>query len=254
MAESKRSHPPALRNTVRKTLLECDVKNKSILLGLSGGSDSMALLHVLSTLKNEFGYQLFCCGVNHNLREEAQKELDIARDFCYKLGITFYQKDIYIEGKPSQDKARNLRYKALRELKEHINADYICTAHHFEDKAETVLIRIIRGTSVSGLDVLNTVSSDLIRPMIRAKKRDVMLHISRNNIPYSDDPSNKKTEVYLRSKVRYEVLPLLAQINPNICDVLCALSESAKDPEISGKKEVRKQKKKEKQKCLKILP
>lgn len=235
MSETNRSHPKALRKTVKQTLAVLPIFGKKIILGLSGGSDSMALLHVLATLRKDFNFELVACGVNHNLRTEASQELIIAEEFCKSLNVVFFKRDIYLNnGGNIQERARDARYAALRGLKESIKADYICTAHHAEDKAETVLMRIIRGTSVSGLNVLEPMSGDLLRPMIEAKKRDVMLHITRKSIPYSDDPSNLKKDVYLRSKIRMELIPFLTEINPNIVDALCELSKSAKHPDVKG--------------------
>jgi tRNA(Ile)-lysidine synthase len=236
MSEVKRSHPPALRNTVKKTLSKLPtIKNSHIILGVSGGSDSMALLHVMSTLRNDFNFRLTVVGVNHNLRIEASSELDLVEDFCKKLNVDFYRKDIYLNGSNNiQSRARDERYKAIRKVKEELGADFIATAHHSNDRAETVLIRILRGTSVKGLSVLEPLNGELLRPMIYAKKRDVMIHIERKKIQYAEDPSNKKVEKYLRSKIRYEILPELEKINPNVIDSLCELAESAKYPEITG--------------------
>ncbi len=247
MSQNNRSHPPALRKTVRDTLKECFIPNGSkILLGVSGGSDSMALLHVLYGLQKELGFSLYAVGINHGLRPEAKSELDMVRDYLSTLNhhgvVPLFIKRISLkEGGNIQERAREARYEAIREIQNFIGADFICTAHHMEDKAETVLMRIIRGTSVKGLDVLNPQCNDVLRPMIRAHKRDVMLHVQRKSIPYCEDPSNKNVDKYLRSKIRYEVMPSLQEINPNIVECLCELSQSAKNPDIMGKRLDRKQ-------------
>lgn len=245
MSAVNRSHPPALRKTVKKTLRnECSIpKGSKLLLGVSGGSDSMALLHVLGTLQEDLGFTLYAVGVNHHLRDEAGAELDKAEAFASTLNVPFFKKDIYLEdGGNIQERARNARYKAIREVQDEVHANFICTAHHAEDRAETVLMRIVRGTSVKGLDVLDPQCGNILRPMIRARKREVMLHIERKNIPYSDDPSNKKVDKYLRSKMRYEIIPALQEINPNIVEALCELSNSVKNPDVMGKRQDRKAK------------
>lgn len=241
MSENNRSHPKSLRKIVRDTLKECSLPEGSvILLGVSGGSDSMALMYALSTLQSECKFHLHCIGVNHNLREEAQSEIDKARQFAQKLFIPFYVASVFIKQKSNiQENARIERYRVINETKELLKKSlktnvYVSSAHHMEDKAETILLRIIRGTSVKGLNVLEPLKGDLLRPMIKARKRDVMLYIKRKNIPYSDDPSNMNTKKYQRSKVRYELLPLLEKMNPNIVATLCELSDSAKYPEITG--------------------
>lgn len=242
MSELNRSHPPALRRTIKKTLLECKLPPGSkILLGVSGGMDSMALMHVLHSLQQELNFTLYCCGVNHNLRPEAQTELDIAKGFADALCVPFIFKSVHIDAKSNiQERARILRYQALNQVKELVQADYVCTAHHTEDRAETVLMRIIHGTSIKGLKVMQALNGTLLRPMIKARKRDVELHVQRKSIPYSDDPSNLKVDVYTRSKIRYQVMPELQKMNPNIVDALCELSNSAMFPEVTGKRMQRK--------------
>jgi len=247
MSEVNRSHPKALRKLVKQTLLSLKLpKEYVILLGVSGGSDSMALMHVLYTLQEECSFALHCIGVNHNLREEAQQELDIASKFAESLLVPFYKAKVFINGDSNvQEKARVKRYQVFSELKDKLHESlgkdvYISTGHHMEDRAETLLLRIIRGTSVQGLNVLEPLNGALLRPMIHARKRDVMLHIKRKNIPYCEDPSNAKVDVYRRSKVRFELIPLLQQMNPNIVEALCELSISAKHPEITGVRTERK--------------
>ena len=248
MSETNRSHPQALRKTVKKTLLnECSIpKGSKILLGVSGGSDSMALLHVLYGLQEEVGFSLYAVGVDHGLRVEAKDELQMVKEYLKNLNhngiVPFFTKRIHLEeGGNVQERAREARYKAIREIQDVIGADFIATAHHAEDRAETVLMRIIKGTSVKGLDVLDPQCNDVLRPMIRAKKRDVMLHVERKGIEYCEDPSNQMVDKYLRSKVRYEIIPELKKINPNIVDALCELSSSAKHPDIMGKRADRKE-------------
>lgn len=253
MSEVNKSHPMSLRNRVKKTLKELPLPDKYIiLLGVSGGSDSMALMHVLSTLQDECNFSLHCMGVNHNLREEAHEEIKKAQEFSNKLLVPFYKASVFINGKDNvQEKARKERYRVIQEVKGKLKEIgvpvYIATAHHMEDKAETVLLRMIRGTSVAGLNVLEPLKGELLRPMIHARKRDVMLHIERKDVPYSDDPSNAKVELYQRSKVRHILMPLLKEMNPNIVQSLYELSVSAEHPEITGRRteriEARKRKK-----------
>src|SRR5690606_12871153 len=163
---------------------------------------------------------LYAVGIDHSLRPEAREELNTVKKYISNLNhdgiIPFYTKKVFLhKGGNMQERARDARYEAIREVKAMIGADFIATAHHAEDRAETVLMRIIRGTSVGGLNVLEPQCNDVLRPMIRAKKRDVMLHIDRKKIPYCEDPSNKNVDKYLRSKVRYEIIPELKKINPN---------------------------------------
>ena len=235
MAKSHRSHPPSLWRTVKKALeQECKVKaGDKILLGVSGGSDSMALMSVLARLQQDMGITLCCVGINHQLRNEAADEVLIAKNFAESMSVDFKIVDVVVPEGNVQAMARDVRYEALFKAQREFKADYIATAHHMEDRAETVLMKMMRGSTKQGLTVLEPRSQKkyknsyrtIIRPMIRARKSDVMLHIERKNIPYSDDPSNKKVDVYTRSKVRYQILPLLQEVNPNVVQALCDLSD-----------------------------
>jgi tRNA(Ile)-lysidine synthase len=231
MKQEKRSHPRSLWRTVKKTLQEeCNIPNGShLLIGVSGGSDSIALLNVLAILSKEMYFRVSAIGINHNLREEAASELDVAESLAKSLGVPFYKRNVYLgDGGNVQSRARDLRYAAIRELQNEIGADFIVTAHHANDRAETVLMRIMKKTTAPALNVLNAQFEDVLRPMIRAYKCDVMLYIERNKLTYCEDPSNKNTKKYLRSKIRYDIMPMLAEVNPNIIEALCSLSDSAR--------------------------
>jgi tRNA(Ile)-lysidine synthase len=229
MSKTKSSHPKSLRKTVSDNLKKANVKGKHLLIGVSGGSDSMALLHVLSGLRESLGFSLSAVGVHHGLRPEAQLELDIASKLAEERSVDWYQKNIKLEpGGNIQERAREARYSAIRELQEEIKADYIVMAHHMEDRAETILMRIIKGSVYQNIENVMPLLTDhgVLRPMITAYKRDVVLHIERKQVPYMDDPSNFLTEKYFRVKVRQELIPYLKDINPNIIDAMCKLSDS----------------------------
>lgn len=225
MSKTNQSHPKSLRKQVRDAINI--PANSHLLLAVSGGSDSMALLHVLAGLRDEKRFKLSVVTINHGLRAECVDEVELVKNFCNSLNVDCYDFSLNLkDGGNVQERAREARYEVFRNLKVKIGANYIVTAHHKNDRAETVLMRIITGTSVYGLDVLRVRSDDLLRPMIGAYKRDVMLHITRKNIPYVNDPSNMNTDKYLRSKVRYNIMPELEKINPNIAEALCNLSDN----------------------------
>jgi tRNA(Ile)-lysidine synthase len=228
MAKTKRSHPPSLRHQVKKSLIQNLPKHSHILLGVSGGSDSMALMHVLAGLREELNFKLSVVSINHGLRVEAYDEVNLVKSFAEQLNVDFYSKEINLgSGGNIQERAREARYNIFNSLMIEVGANFIATAHHRNDKAETILMRILTGTKVSGLNVLQERFNHVLRPMVMAYKSDVMLHIERKNIPYMDDPSNKYVDKYFRSKVRYELIPELQKINPNVVDALCNLSDDA---------------------------
>src|SRR5512142_3181471 len=151
------SHRPSLRTLVERSLRdECSVEHgATVLLAVSGGVDSTALLHVMASLRESFGFELHAHGVNHGLRPEAPLELDQAERIAASLGVRFDRTDLRIpKGGNLQARARQARYAALRQRAQTVGATWIATAHHANDRAETVLMRLMRGSGPTGLSVL----------------------------------------------------------------------------------------------------
>jgi tRNA(Ile)-lysidine synthase len=223
-----RSHPPTLLTLAARTLREeCGVQRGArVLLGLSGGGDSMALLHVLALLAKKQGFSLRAHGVDHGLRAEARSELDCAEARCAELGVAFSRTELLVQqGGNLQARAREARREALTAALEPGVGELIATAHHADDRAETVLIRLLRGAGPRGLAVLPARSGVWIRPLCRARKADVLLHLERHGLVFAEDPSNENRR-FLRTRVRRELMPLLEQLSPQITGHLCALADA----------------------------
>jgi len=223
-----RSHPPTLLTLAKRTLREeCGVEpGARLILALSGGSDSMALLHVLAVLGKKQGFALSAHGVDHGLRPEASEELDRAEARCAELGVAFSRTVLAVpNGGNLQARAREARRAALLAAAERTGAELIATAHHADDRAETVLIRLLRGSGPRGLAVLPPRSGVWIRPLCRARKSDVLLHLERHALAFAADPSNANRR-FLRTRVRSELMPLLEQLSPQIAGHLCALADA----------------------------
>lgn len=222
-----RSHPPTLLTSTLRTLREETglAPGDRVVIAVSGGPDSMALLHVLSRLRARFPLELFAHGVDHGLRAEASRELDRAELLARSLGVPFARSALQLEsGANLQARARSARYAALREAAADLCATAIATAHHADDRAETLLLRLLRGAGPRGLAVLPARSGDLVRPFLRARRGDIMAHIERHGVPYSTDPSNTNPR-FLRARVRAELLPLLSELSPSIVQHLNALAD-----------------------------
>lgn len=197
-------------------------KGTRVLVGVSGGPDSMALLHSLARLQPRLGILVTAHGVDHGLRKEAKYELDLAAALAESLEVPFSRTRLRVKkGSNLQARARAARYEALREAAE---GAWIATAHHADDRAETVLIRMLRGAGPAELAVLPARSNDLVRPMIRARRADVDAHVRRYGIATASDPSNHDPH-FLRTRVRKDVLPLLSSLDPKIVEHLCALAD-----------------------------
>ena len=221
------SHPPTLLTLAKRALTtEIELpKDARILVATSGGPDSMALLDVLAKLRDAVGFSLVAHGVDHGLRADASKELDVAEAHAKRLGVAFGRTRVRVApGGNVQARARDARHAALAVAKKKTRASFIATAHHADDRAETVLIRVLRGAGPSGLAVLPAIDGALIRPLIRATRADVTLHLERHAVPFMQDPSNDDAR-YLRTRVRRDVLPLLASLDPNVVPHLCALAD-----------------------------
>jgi tRNA(Ile)-lysidine synthase len=222
-----RTHPPTLITVARRALRDEIglARGARVLVAVSGGPDSMALLHVMAGLAPSFDLRLHAHGVDHGLRAEAKGELDLAAALALKLGVPFDRTRVSLaRGGNIQARARAARYAALREAARVTRSDRIATAHHADDRAETVLIRLLRGASAAGLGVLPPCSDDLIRPFIRARKAAILAHARRHAIDFAADPSNDDAR-FLRARVRRELMPLLEELDGGVVAHLCALAD-----------------------------
>jgi tRNA(Ile)-lysidine synthase len=222
-----RSHPPTLIRLTERTLRdECRLaRGERLLVATSGGGDSSALLHVLAILGPKLGFSLVAHGVDHGLRPEAGTELDLAEALARRLGVPFGRSLVKLEaGGNLQARARDVRRAALERAAEAASATRIATAHHADDRAETVLIRLLSGATPAGLAVLPATDERLIRPLIRARKEDVLAHLARHRIDVCEDPSNADRR-FLRVRVRLELLPLLRDLSPGIVQHLTGLAD-----------------------------
>jgi tRNA(Ile)-lysidine synthase len=213
---SEGSHPPALQRRTERTLREETPLQPGdrILVAISGGGDSVALLHVLSRLAPRLRYELCAHGVDHGLRAAAAAELDLAQQLAKQLGVPFERSELRLAaGGNLQARAREARYAALDAAAERAGARWVATAHHASDRAETLLLRLLRGSSPRALGVLPAAAERRLRPFIRSPKSAVSLHLERHGLSYADDPSNRDPR-FLRTRIREELLPLLEELTP----------------------------------------
>jgi len=225
------SHPPALLTLVKNALVSsCDLAQATPLaVAVSGGPDSMALLHCLILLRQKLNLTLLAVSVDHGLRPEAEGEVRQVADFCREHAVDFSACRLELPaGGNVHARARQARYEALwKSAQGKLGSScYLATAHHKDDRAETVLLRLLRGTSLAGLSVLPLRTERLLRPLALARRADVELHVARHHLPCVSDPSNVDPR-YLRTRVRHELLPLLLQLGPGIVDHLTDLADEA---------------------------
>lgn len=214
--------------TIRRHHLLAHVADQSntdlphVLVALSGGADSVVLLHALHTL----GYTLSALHLNHNLRgSEAHADQQFCEQLCNQLHIALHVvsedvADYATTHKLSIEQAgRTLRYQALENHRTAIGATAIATGHHADDTAETLLLNLIRGTGLAGLTGIPPMRRSIIRPLIDCTRADIEAYTRRHQLHYQTDSTNHDT-LYTRNKIRHELLPLLQQINPKINQTL----------------------------------
>ncbi|HEY1954883.1 MAG TPA: tRNA lysidine(34) synthetase TilS [Polyangiaceae bacterium] len=222
-----RSHPPTLLKLAERCLRD-EIRlprGARVLVATSGGPDSMALLDVLAALQAPLHLSIVAHGVDHGLRAAAASELDLAEAHAEELGVPFARTKVDVPaGGDLQARTRKARHAALERARARARATFVATAHHMDDRAETVLMRILRGAGAGGLAVLPARDEKLIRPLIRARKRDVLLHLERHGVRFATDPSNADPR-FLRARVRLDVMPMLESLDPSIVAHLCALAD-----------------------------
>ncbi len=209
-------------------------EKEKLLLAVSGGPDSMAMLFAMKNISETMGFKLFIAHVNHGVRGElALRDQVFVEKTAKELNIPYYTKnvDMVAYGKElgisSEDAGRLLRYGFFREVLSNLGGGYICVAHNKNDQAETVLLRILRGTGVEGLKAMELISGDIIRPLINVERTEIEDYIRDNKIETMLDHTNLQA-IYSRNKVRLELIPYIQEnFNPNIIDSLCRLSEIA---------------------------
>ncbi len=218
---------------VRLTIKEYGLikDGEMVLVAVSGGPDSLAMLEILFRLKDEFNYRLHVVHLNHRLREEASKEAEFVRSFARSrdISVTIFEYDIpdllEKEGGSVQYQAREVRYRLFNELASQIGADKISLGHHADDLSETVMMRFLRGSGLEGLIGFTAQSrKKLIRPLIRLTREEVENFCQKEGLTPCYDPSNAKS-VYFRNSVRLKLIPELESVyNPNLRHQLVQMS------------------------------
>lgn len=213
------------------------LQGKTVLTALSGGRDSMALLCVLMELSAEEGFAVTAAHYNHHLRETAQRDEDFVRAFCAGRGISFavgggdvaaFARE---KGLSTEEAARTLRYRFLEETAEQMGADFIATAHHGQDNAETLLMNLLRGTGLRGIGGIPPVRGRIIRPLLAVSRETIDNYVKKTDLPYVEDETNAET-VYTRNRMRHELLPLLDVLSPGSVErIALAASRFRQDEE-----------------------
>lgn len=207
-----------------------------IVVGVSGGPDSITLLNILKNIKEKeiIKFNLVVCHINHMIREEAVSDEKYVEEYCKKNNIEFFVKRIKVEEMAEKEKigteeaGRKARYEFFNEILNKTNANKIATAHTANDNVETVLMNIIRGSGTLGLKGIEAKSGKLIRPLIECKRSEIEKYCKDENLNPRIDKTNFEN-IYTRNKVRNMLIPYIENnFNPNIIEAINRLSDLSK--------------------------
>lgn len=202
-----------------------------VLVAVSGGPDSMALLHVLWEARDRLGIQLEVASVDHGLRPEAAGEIALVRARAEALELPFTALAVQVRRQRGlaslQDAARRARLGALAALAAERGGARVALGHNADDQAETVLFRIVRGTGLRGLRGIPVRRDPFVRPLLDVPRVEIQRYLARRSIPFVTDPSNADPR-YARARIRHRVLPLLATENPRVAEALIRLAQAAR--------------------------
>ena len=195
--------------------------NTSVVVACSGGPDSMCLLSLVNNLKTTKKIKLICAHVNHKLRTESEEEAIMVQEYCQKNDIVFELLEItdYLTGDFSEEDARIRRYKFFDQVINKYKSKYLLTAHHGDDLIETILMRLTRGSNLSGYAGIRQVNTNesyqILRPLLTTTKEAILKYNNENAIPYRVDASNDNLK-YTRNRYRHTILPFLKNEDANV--------------------------------------
>jgi tRNA(Ile)-lysidine synthase len=207
------------------------LKDKKLLIAISGGVDSVVLTHLL----HELNFDISLAHCNFQLRE---KESDLDEEFIGLLAqktsnqiftIKFDTEEFASKNKLStQIAARELRYNWFQEVIKKHNFDYVLTAHHADDNLETFLINLTRGSGLDGFTGIPKINGNIVRPLLTFSREEILAYAKINTINWREDASNATTK-YIRNKIRHKVIPVLKEINPNLLETFAKTLENLQE-------------------------
>ncbi len=206
-----------------------------VLCAVSGGADSVCLLHILYRLREKVPFTLAAAHYNHRLRgEESERDAAFTEEFIlrYCPGVPLHTGSGDVRGESArrgtglEETAREMRYAFLRETAKKIGADRIATAHNADDSAETVLLNLVRGAGLKGLSGIPFIQGEVVRPLLASSRAEITAYLQENGLPHVEDSSNSD-EAFARNKLRRQVMPLLRELNPRAVEHINAAAAQA---------------------------
>lgn len=238
----------SLEEKFLKTIKEENLiqKKDKIVVGVSGGPDSITLLECLNKYKEKLEIEIIVAHINHLIRKDSTEDEQYVENICKKMNIKCYIKRENVlniaknEKIGTEEAGRKVRYKFFDEILKKEKANKIAIAHNMNDNAETILLNLLRGTGLNGLEGIQPMEyNKYIRPLINISRKEIEEYVEKNELKPKIDYTNKEN-IYKRNKIRNELLPYLKKINPNIVESLSRLSKIVKEENTYIKKETEK--------------
>lgn len=214
-----------------RNLLESAQTPGSLLVGLSGGADSVCLAHLLARLSAERGFQLTCVHVNHHLRPDAKEDQRFVEELCGHWDLPLIVKEVEVSRRGNLEaNARAARYGAFEEAMAQCGAGMLVLAHHMNDQAETLLMRLMRGAGPTGLSAMRTHTHHIWRPLLNTRREDIESYLIGLGITWQEDESNQDDR-FMRNAVRHRLIPLMEELSPECVPNIAAASRLLGDEE-----------------------
>ena len=229
-----------LQKTIENRLI---VEKEKILIAFSGGPDSVFLYYFLNFLKSRLSLEISIVYINHNLRYDVENDLKFVKEFAAENSVDYYIESIDVKKHAKENKkslelaARELRYKAVENIRKKIGYDKIATGHNLDDNVETFIFRILRGTSINGLKSIPRVRDNIVRLILEFEKSEILYFLKQKNQKYIIDYTNAEND-YTRNFIRNKIFPDFEKINPSFRQKVYALIEEINDREAAGPEKI----------------
>ena len=205
-----------------------------LVLGVSGGPDSISMLNILNEIKEEWQFQIYVAHINHMIRKEADDDEIYVQQYCEKNNIQFFVKRVNvqeianIQKMGTEEAGRNIRYEFFEEVLQKVGANKIAIAHNKNDKIETIVMNLLRGSGISGLKGIEPIREQrIIRPLIECERQEIEQYCAQYKLDPRIDKTNFEND-YTRNKIRNIVIPYIKnEFNPNIIETMDRLSQVA---------------------------
>ena len=225
-----------MKNKVIETIKKyglIQAKDK-IVLGVSGGPDSITMLDILRQIQEEFDFEIVVAHINHMIRKEAIQDEEYVKKYCEKNSIEFFVKRIDVMSVANNRKigteeaGRFVRYEFFDEILKQTESNKIAIAHNKNDKVETIIMHLLRGSGLSGLKGIEPIRENVIRPLIECERKEIEKYCDENRLEPRIDKTNFEND-YTRNKIRNIVIPYIEkELNPNIIETIDRLSKVVK--------------------------